>query len=79
LEIQGRKHLGRWYYFYINFRKQVDITAKNRTPLAGSSKFFNEPSVQRNLEFTGNQQLNYCQYFPKGTPFLWGKFGSSSL
>lgn len=63
----------------MNFRKQVDIKAKKQTPLAGSSKHCNEPSVQRNLEFASNKQLNYCHFFPKGTPFLWGNFGSSSL
>lgn len=72
--------MGRWYDFNMNFRKQVDIKAKKQTPLAGSSKLCNEPSVQRNIEFAGNQQRNYCQFFfPKGIPFLRGNFGSSSL
>jgi len=49
----------------MNFRKQVDIKAKKQNPLAGSSKLCNEPSIQRNLEFAGNQQRNYCQFFQK--------------
>jgi len=74
-----RKHLIRCYDLNMNFRKQVDVKAKKQTPLAGSSKLCNEPSVQRNFEFASNQQLNYCRFFPKEIPFLWGNFGSSSL
>jgi hypothetical protein len=69
LEIQRRKHSGRWHDFNKNFRKQVNIKAKKEIPLAGSSQLCNEPTVQRNLEFTGKQQLNYCQ-FSKGIPFF---------
>jgi hypothetical protein len=58
----------------MNFRKQVDIKAKKQAPLAGSSKHCNEPSVQRNLEFAGNQQLNYCHFFSKKNPIPLGKF-----
>jgi hypothetical protein len=62
----------------MNFRKQVYIKGKKETPLAGPSKLCNEPSVQRNLEFSDNQQLNYCHFFQKD-PVPLGKFGSSSL
>ena len=58
--------MGRWYDFNTNLeKKQVDIKAKKQNPLAGSSKLCNEPSAQRNLEFAGNQQRNYCQFFQK--------------